>query len=96
MVWHRDSWAFARLLGERRRRTLAGALCILAAAGFSLGAAGLIPLQPWTLPVSIASAMVSASLFVLFCDGRLRHLDHQGGVGVLIDLAIVAAPLLLR
>ena len=96
MVWPDGSWAFSRLLGDRFTRRLAGFFCILAAAGFVVSGAAIFFSQSWWATVVIASAAVSGVLYLLFWNGRLQHVDNQGGIGVLIDLAILIAVLVLR
>jgi hypothetical protein len=96
MVWPADSWAFARLLGADATRWLASAACILAAALFIAGGLGLFVRQAWWRPVVVASAAFSAFLFILFWNGGLQKLDNQGGIGILINLAILGAVLVLR
>lgn len=93
MVWPDGSWAFSKLLGDNRTRTLASALCILATVGFVSGGLGLLFGQPWWRPVVVALAVLSAGLYVFFWNGRLEHLDNQGGIGILIDVAILVAVL---
>ena len=93
MVWPDGSWAFSKLLGDHGARTLASALCILAAVGFVSGGLGVIFGQPWWRLVAGSSAVLSAVLYILFWNGRLEHLDNQGGIGLLIDVAILVAVL---
>ena len=95
MVWPDGSWAFAKLLGDNRTRTLASALCILVTAGFVMGGLGIFFSQPWWRTVVVASAVLSAGLYVLFWNGRWEHLDNQGGIGILIDVAILVIILVL-
>src|SRR4030042_3634302 len=96
LTWPDGSWAFSKLLGESRTRSLAVIFCILAAAGFVIGGAGVFFSQSWWRTAVIASAVFSVALYILFWNGRLQHLDSQGGVGLLIDAAILAAILVLR
>jgi len=96
MVWPDGSWAFSKLLGEGSTRTLASIFCILAAAGFVIGASGIFFSQSWWRAAVIASAAFSGVLYILFWNGRLQHLDNQGGIGLLIAVAILVAVLLLR
>ena len=96
MVWPDGSWAFSKLLGEGSTRTLASIFCILAAAGFVIGASGIFFSQSWWRAAVIASAAFSGVLYILFWNGRLQHLDNQGGIGLLIAGAILVAVLLLR
>ncbi len=96
MTWPDGSWAFSRLLGDNGTRTLTGIFCILAAAGFVIGGAAIFFSQPWWRAVVVVSAAFSAILYILFWNGRLQHLDNQGGVGILINSAILVAVLLFR
>jgi hypothetical protein len=94
LVWPDGSWAFSKLLGDNGTRTLASIFCILAAAGFVIGGAGLLLGQSWWRTAVVVSAVLSAVLYILFWNGRLQHLDNQGGVGLLLDAAILAAVLI--
>jgi hypothetical protein len=96
MQWPDGAWIFSKLLGDHTTRTLAIAFCILAAAGFILGAAGIFFSQPWWRTITIASGVFSIVLYILFWNGRLQQLDSQGGVGILIDAVILAAIIVFR
>ncbi len=96
MVWPAGSWAFAKLLGVDVTRWLASIACILAAALFIAGGLGIFVRQAWWRPVIVASAAFSALLFFLFWNGGFQKLDNQGGVGILINLAILGAVLVLQ
>lgn len=96
MIWPVGSWAFSKLLGGNATRTLASILCILAALGFVVSAVGLLAGQSWWQAAVVVSAVLSAVLYILFWNGQLQHLDHQGGIGVLLDVAILVAVLVFR
>jgi hypothetical protein len=96
MIWPVDSWAFSRTLGDNVARRLASIFCALAALGFVIGAAGLLLSQSWWRAAVVVSAVLSAALYILFWNGRLQHVDSQGGVGLLLDAAILAAVLVFR
>ena len=96
MTWPAGSWAFSKPLGDSATRALASILCILAALGFVVGAVGLLSSQSWWRAAVVVSAVLSAVLYILFWNGQLQHLDHQGGVGVLLDAAILTAVLVFR
>jgi hypothetical protein len=96
MVWPDGSWAFSRFLSEATIRNLASILLMLAAVGFIAGGLGLFLKQAWWQPVVISAAVFSSVIYLLFWDGSIRHLDNKGGVGILIDLAILAALLIFR
>ncbi|GAB4440590.1 MAG: hypothetical protein Kow00120_08800 [Anaerolineae bacterium] len=96
MVWPDGAWLFARLLGNRTTQTLASISCVLAAIGFVAGGVGVFASQDWWRPVAVASAAFSAVLFALFWDGKAQKLHDKGGVGLLINLAILVALLVLH
>jgi hypothetical protein len=96
MVWPEGSWAFSKLLGDEPTRWLASICCALAAIAFVAGATGTIVSQAWWRPVVLGSAAFSAAIFVLFWDGGMQKLDQKGGVGLLINVAILTAVLALR
>ncbi len=96
MTWPDGSWAFSRVLGDSSTRTLTAIFCILAAAGFVVGAAAIFFSQPWWRTAVGVSAVFSVMLYIFFWNGRLQHLDTQGGIGIMIDIAILAAIFLFR
>jgi hypothetical protein len=96
MAWPDGSWAFAKLLGTESTRWLASAACIMAAVLFIAGSLGIFVRQAWWRPVIVASAVFSALLFFLFWNGGFQKLDNQGGIGILINLAILGAVLVLQ
>ena len=96
MVWPDGSWALSVLLGDNATRWLASISCILAAVGLVIGGAGIFLGQSWWRTAVVAPAVFSSVLFILFWNGRMQHLDSQGGVGLLIDVAILVSVLVLR
>jgi hypothetical protein len=96
MVWPDGSWAFSRLLGDAMIRNLASIFLALAALGFMVSGVGIFAKQGWWRPASVVAAVLSTAIFVLFWDGKFQHLDTNGGVGILIDLVILAAVLIFH
>jgi hypothetical protein len=96
MTWPDSSWLFSRSLGDESTRLLATILLALAAITFVAGGFGLFLRQEWWRPAAISAATFSSLIFVLFWDGRLQALDDKGGVGVLINLAILVVILVLQ
>ena len=96
MVWPEGSWAFSKLLGDETTRLLASISCILAAIGFVAGGTGILVGQAWWRPVVVGAAAFSAVVFILFWDGKMQKLDNQGGIGLLINVAILVAVLILQ
>jgi hypothetical protein len=96
MAWPDGAWAFSGLFGEAGTRNLAGVLLILAAMGFVAGGVGIFAKQAWWRPAVIATAIFSSAIYFLFWDGGFQHLDNKGGVGILINLAVLVALLVFQ
>jgi hypothetical protein len=94
LTWPDGSWAFSKLLGSDGTRTLAGVFCILAAAGLVVGGAATLAGQAWWRAVAAAAAGFSGIVYLLLWNGRGQRLTDQGGLGLLIDVAILAIVLL--
>lgn len=94
LVWPEGSWAFSKLLGAEATRLLASVSCILAALGFVVGGIGIFLRQAWWRPVVVGVAAFSAVIFILFWDGEMRKLADKGGIGLLINIAILVAVLI--
>lgn len=96
MVWPDGSWAFSRLFGDEATRLLASVACVVVAIGFVAGGAGLFTGQGWWRPAVVGSAALSSVAFILFWDRGMQRLDNRGGIGLLINVAILVAVLVLR
>jgi hypothetical protein len=96
MVWPDGSWAFSRLLGDSAARNLTSVLLVLAAIGFVIGGVGIFAKQAWWRPTIVAVSLFSSVIYLLFWDGGFQNLDNKGGVGILINLAILAALLIFQ
>lgn len=91
MTWPDGSWLFSIFLKEEAIRSLAGVLCILAAAGFVVGGAALLAKQTWWDMVVVAVAIFSSMLYILSWDGKLQELDDKGGIAILINVALLVS-----
>lgn len=96
LVWPDGAWTFSRLLGDEATRSLANILNALVAIGFVAGGIAILASQTWWRPLVVGSAAFSAVIFILFWNGQLQRLDQQGAIGLLINVAIVVAVLILR
>jgi hypothetical protein len=94
MVWPDGSWAFSKLLGNEAARNLASISLILAAMGLIVGGVGILVNQAWWRPVVVGVAAFSSLVYILFWNGRMQNLDGQGGIGLLISIAILVAAVL--
>lgn len=96
MIWPDGSWAFSRLLGDVENRSLASVLLVLAAIVFVAGGIGIIARQAWWRLLILVASVFSSIIYLLFWDGGWDHLDNKGGVGIFINLVILAALLVFR
>jgi len=96
MTWPDNSWVFSGLLNENLVRKLVGILCILAAITFVTGGIALTAKQNWANTDVVVSAVLSIFIFILFWNGKMQHLDNQGGIGILINAFILLIILLIR
>lgn len=96
LAWPAGSWAFSKLLGDITTRNLASISLILATAGLIVGSIGIFAGYSWWRLVVVGVAIFSSVVFILLWNGRLQNLDGQGGVGVLINLALLLAILIFR
>jgi len=96
MTWPAGSWLFSRLLGDGASRNLASVSLILAAVSLAAGGIGLLMSQTWWRSVVLGAVAFSSIVYILFWNGRMQNLDGQGGVGLLIDVAILLIILVFR
>jgi sterol desaturase/sphingolipid hydroxylase (fatty acid hydroxylase superfamily) len=96
MLWPDGSWVFSKFVSTSLLRNIAGILLVVAAVGFIASGVGVFTKQTWWKPAVVSTAIFSSIVFLLFWDGTLHRLDNQGGVGILINLAILAAVLILH
>jgi hypothetical protein len=96
MLWPIGSWLFSRLIGDDPTRYLASGSLALASLSFLVGGLGLFFRQAWWRPVTIGGAIFSIVIFLVMWNGKFQAVDEQGGVGLLISIAILAAVILLK
>jgi hypothetical protein len=96
LVWPDGSWAFSRLLGDETARLLASVPLGLIALGFIASGLVLLLSPDWWRPLTVSVTLLSTAVFVLHWDATSRALSDQGGVAILINLAILAAVLVVR
>ena len=96
MVWPDGAWVFSKLLGDDSTRMLANAALVVAALGFAAGGAGVLLQQGWWRPLVISAAVFSTIVYALLWNGKMQQLSNQGWVGVLINVALLVAVLVLE
>ena len=96
MIWPDGAWAFSKLFAAPTVRAMASISLVVAAIGFILAGSGIFLKQAWWRPVAVSVAVFSSALYLLLWDGALQNLDNKGWIGILINLAILAAVLLFQ
>jgi hypothetical protein len=90
LSWPDGSWAFSKTLGDEGTRSLVIISYGLVALAFVAGGIGSLAGQGWWRPVVIGAAVTASALILLFWDGKMDMLDAKGGIGLLINLVILA------
>jgi hypothetical protein len=96
MTWPEGSWLISKLLGDQIVRMLATSFLVLATIGFVGSSLGLFLRADWWRSVTAISAVSSSLIFIVFWNGKFQALDDQGGVGLLINLAILVVILVFN
>jgi hypothetical protein len=96
MTWPDGSWLFSKMLGVEATRTIGGILLVLIALGLIAGGLGMFFKADWARTVAIVSAVVSTLLYLVCWDGHFATWSEQGGVGILLNIAVIAAALILK
>lgn len=94
--WPDGSLTFARTLGNENARSIASLTFTIVTIGFVAGGVGLLFSQAWWQPMVIASAAAATLVTVLFWDGHFQQLSDKGGIGLLINAAILISLLVLE
>lgn len=88
MEWPDNSWGLSKFLKTDTIRTIASLVCILVAVVFVISGIAYIVTAVWTFKLIQISAILSSGLFILFWDGRLKKLDNQGAIAILLNISI--------
>ncbi len=96
LTWPDGTWAFSSWLGESGVRFLVSVLLVLAGLGFIVSGIGVLINQAWSQPVTIAFAILSSLIFIIFWNGKMQNLDAQGLIGVLINLWLLVMVVLVH
>lgn len=95
MTWPDQSWLLSRSLKVRSVRLVCSSLCLLSAAAFAAAAICLFFGIPWAGNAILLASGFSTLVYLLCWNGKMQRLDDQGGIGVLINIAILLVDRLL-
>jgi hypothetical protein len=93
--WPEQSWALSNLLGDSTTRAIASVLYVLATILFVAGGAAILLHANWWNPILVGAAIFSSAITIVFWDGKMQQLPEKGFVGLLINVVILAAVLLM-
>lgn len=96
MGWSGKSWLLTNLLGNSTTNALASLLYLVATIGFVIGSIGIFGQQDWWRPFIIGSAIFSSFTILLFWDGQMQLLVEKGLLGLVINLILLFALLVLK
>lgn len=91
MIWPDESWAFSRVLSNATLRIFACITLGLSTLGFVVGGISLMLKQTWSQPLLIIAGGLSTFVFLVLWNGKKDSAVNQGGLGILINLAILSA-----
>lgn len=87
--WNGKSWLLSKSFDQGSILNAASVLFLLVALGFVAGAIGYVLALDWWVAVLAGSAILSSILYVLMWDGEGTGLFEKGGLGVLINIAVL-------
>lgn len=96
MTWPNNAWLLSKLFGDETTRHLAAGALVLAGLVFAVSGLGLFFLQDWSRALVVAAAACSSVIFIMLWGGKRQSLDEQGGVGLLINIAILGVVSILN
>lgn len=86
-----ESWLLTSPLGGQTTRPVGMLLFAASALLFVITGIGLAFRQGWSPNWLALSAVASTLVLILMWDGKLSDLDDKGGIGVLINIALLVA-----
>jgi hypothetical protein len=87
--WPDNSRLFGNMANLRAKRTIAGALCVIAAICFVAAGTLVLMDRPMQDQLALVSVLASTLLFIAFWDGSAKKLHTQGGIALLINILIL-------
>jgi hypothetical protein len=96
MTWPEGSWSFSNVSGNDTTRLIAGISCLLAAIGFVTCGIIILIGQAWWQSIVTGTSAFSAIVFMLFWNGKMQNLDNQGGIGLIINIAMIITSIILQ
>lgn len=96
LTWPDGTWLLSKLLGDETTRLVVTIALVLAALGLVASGLGVVFRADWWRTLTVASAVFSSLLYFVMWNGQFQRLPDQGGVGILIDIAILLLILVFK
>ncbi len=96
MGWSGHSLLLSPILPEGAILTVASVLYVAVTVGFVLGGIGYAFDLGWWEPVVVVAALLSTAVLVAMWNGEFDLLVEQGAAGVLINIGLLVAILVLE
>ncbi len=96
LTWPENAWAFSSFLNTNAIQQIAAVGLAIAAAGFIVSGVSLVAHKSWWHVAAISTTIFSTLLYILLWDGNTKQLADKGGVGILINLVLLAGILILK
>lgn len=88
MEWPDNSWVLSKYMETNTIRGFSAVICCLVAAAFVISGLAYLANAVWATNLSIISAIFSSAIFILLWNGRLKKLDNQGAIAIIINISI--------
>ena len=96
MVWPDGSWLLARFFGDGMVRWVTAVSLVITTVGFVVSGIGVFWQLAWWRPTLVGTAVFSSALYLILWDGGWQNLDDKGGIGILINVVLLTAVLVLH
>ena len=96
MPWPTGAWAFPSRVSDGAIRAFAAVGIGVTALAIMVGGVGILFGAGWADWVAIGGAALASVAHVLLWSGRWAEAMDHGGIGVAINVAVIAAILVLR
>ena len=89
LAWPDGAWLLNRFWQVETVRWVTAVSLIIATVGFVVSGIGLFWQFGWWRQMVVGTAVFSSALYLVLWDGGWQNLDDKGGVGILLNLAIL-------
>ena len=94
--WPERSWLFSSFFRDSTTCAIANVLYALATVLFVVSGIGILIQATWWGLLLVSAVLISSATIIIFWDGKLQRLPDKGFIGVLINVVILGAGLLLN